>query len=68
MNRGPKVHVKFKDPTNPGFWNPPCLGPQNQHVGSLRLCGLWGGPLRKNPKMGPAHKAQITRGVFQDMK
>ena len=30
------------DPTNHGFWNPPCLGPWNQNVGSLCLCGLWG--------------------------
>ena len=34
--------LKQKVPTNQGFWNPICLGRQNQNVGSLCLCGLWG--------------------------
>ena len=34
---------RHKDPTNHTFWNPPCLGPENPHVGSLYACTLsWG--------------------------
>ena len=33
---------KQEDPTNHGFWNPPCLGPLSQNVNSLCLCGLLG--------------------------
>ena len=35
---------KHKDPRNQGVWNPPCLGPWNQNVGSLCVFGLWGVP------------------------
>ena len=30
---------KQKDPTKHGFWHPPLIGPWNQEVTSLFLCG-----------------------------
>ena len=33
---------KYKDPTHRRFWNPPCLWPWSENVGSLCLCGLLG--------------------------
>ena len=42
MLSGPKEHKNIQDPTNHGFWNPAPPGPQDQNLGSLCLCGLWG--------------------------
>ena len=39
---GLKRSHKHKDPTTHGFWNPACLKPSRQTVGSLCLCAFWG--------------------------
>ena len=39
---GPKKSQKHKDPTNHDFWYPPCIGPWDQTVRSLCLCGPLG--------------------------
>ena len=39
---GPKKAHKRRDPTNHGFWYPPCNGTESQNIGSLSLCSLWG--------------------------
>ena len=36
------VGPRRSDPTRDGFWNRPCPGPWDQHVGSLGFCGLLG--------------------------
>ena len=40
IHGGPKKPHEQKDPLNQGFWNPLCLGPWKQNLGSLCLCGL----------------------------
>ena len=42
MGPGPKRPDKHEDPTQQYFWYPPCIGPWNQSVRSLCLCGLLG--------------------------
>ena len=42
LKEGPPWHGNYKDPTNYGFWKPPCLRPKNQNLGSPSSCGLWG--------------------------
>ena len=32
----------YKDPTKHDFWHSPGIGPWNQMVRSLRVCGFWG--------------------------
>ena len=39
---GSRKPRKRKDPTKPRFWYPPYIGPWNQNVRSLCLCGLLG--------------------------
>ena len=45
--QGPKRPYKHKDPTNHDFWYPPCIGPWNQNIRSLCLCGLLGPDYRR---------------------
>ena len=40
--QGPKRPRKHQDPAQPNVWNPPDIGPWNQHVGSFCLSGLLG--------------------------
>ena len=41
QHEGRKRLHTHEGPTYHGFWNPPCLVPESQTVGSLRLRGLW---------------------------
>ena len=50
---GLKRPRKHKYPANHGFWNPPHVGPCNEHVGSLCLSGFEG------PSGGPGRPASV---------